>query len=88
MSAQECSHVWSEVLITTKAFRRTVSARQSRFSLEIWPSASEIHPPSRPFRKTTLGSLCAGLAVTLDYPRIDGPKIWRVISVGSQACRC
>ena len=24
MSAQECSHVWSEVLITTKAFRRTV----------------------------------------------------------------
>ena len=24
MSAQECSHVWSEVLITAKAFRRTV----------------------------------------------------------------
>jgi hypothetical protein len=67
--------VWSEVLITAQALRRTVPPRQSRLSFEVWPSAFEIHPPSQPFVRRS-SDLFAQQAVTLDFLRIDDrPKI-------------
>ena len=51
MSSKDCSHVWSELLIAAKAFRRTIRPAFTVQPQNIVQRALKLHPPSQPFGK-------------------------------------
>ena len=77
MSAQECSHVWSEVLITAKAFRRTVPPGSHGSASKYGPARLKFIRRVGHLENDPLIS-SSGLAVTLDYPRIRRSENLRV----------
>ncbi len=68
MSAQECSHVWSEVLITAKAFRQTVPPGSHGSASKYGPARLKFIRRVSHLEDDPLIS-SPRLAVTLDYPQ-------------------